>query len=94
MLTKEDIGATQLKTERDDLVRRARMRAISEWTGFAVSKVVGVGALTIGLLELANPSFHPVTQVPPESLLTGGLALLFGEQIIRAIAHLHRISGK
>lgn len=94
MVTKEEITAAKLKVEKDRLVRRAKMRAIGEWTGFAVSKLVGVGALTTGVLELALANFHPITLLPPESVLTGGLALLAGKQVIGLIAKLYDVSEK
>jgi hypothetical protein len=92
MVTREDITAAKLKAEKDRLIRQAKMSAVAEWTGFAVSKLAGVGALTTGVLELASSNFHPITFLAPESVLTVGLALLVGKQVITVIATLFDVS--
>lgn len=66
--------------------RKENLAAVSDYIGFCVTKLTGFAALIIGAIEIVNPSFHPITSLPPESVLAFGLALLTGPKIINILA--------
>jgi len=70
--------------------RSSKLAAWNDYIGFAVSKVVGVGALVAGTLECVDPNFLSVVVPRPGLVLGAGLALLTGRNIVSLIARLER----
>ena len=70
--------------------RASSLAAWNDYIGFAVSKVVGVGALVAGTLEYIDPNFLSVVVPRPGLVVGAGLALLTGRNIVSLIARLER----
>jgi hypothetical protein len=66
--------------------RKENLAALSDYIGFATTKLFGFAALITGAIEIVNPNFHPITLLPPESVLAFGLALLTGPKVINIFA--------
>lgn len=70
--------------------RASKLAAWNDYIGFAVSKVVGVGALVTGTLEYIAPNFLNVVVPRPGLVVGAGLALLTGRNIVSLIARFER----
>lgn len=70
--------------------RASKLAAWNDYIGFAVSKVVGVGALVAGTFECIDPNFLSVVVPRPGLVIGAGLALLTGRNIVSLIARLER----
>lgn len=66
--------------------RKANLAAINDYIGFTVTKLTGFAALITGAVEMFNPNFHPISSLPPESVVAFGLALLTGPKVINILA--------
>jgi hypothetical protein len=66
--------------------RKENLAALNDYIGFTVTKLSGFTSLIIGGLEIANPNFHPISLIPPESVVALGLALLTGTKVINILA--------
>lgn len=78
------------KAKQEALVRSTKRKedlaALNDHIGFWVNKIAGFTALGIGVTELVNPDFHPVTATTPEAVAAIGVALLSGPKIISMLA--------
>jgi hypothetical protein len=89
-ITKKDVASAKHKEQIRTIERQGRIASWNEYIGFGVSKVLGLGGLTIGGLETLDPNILPIVLSNPEIVAGVGLALLTGKSIISLITKVEK----
>ena len=79
-------GERELATE-----KRSRMDDMLSWS---LSKIIGVGALSIGAIEYLDPAILDVVLKEPLSVAGAGLGLLVGKEVISRFTKMLDVWGK
>jgi hypothetical protein len=85
-MKKEELIIVKNEALISSIKRKEKLAALNDYIGFAVTKFSGFVALIVGALEIVNPNFHPITLIPPESVIAFGLALLTGPKVINLLS--------
>ncbi|MFL5381047.1 MAG: hypothetical protein ACJ8GN_00850 [Longimicrobiaceae bacterium] len=86
MATKNDLEDAKREEQIKKIKRQGKLAAANEYISFAVSKMLGVGGLGLGGLELLDPSITPLSLSHPTWVAGAGVALLTGKTVLSLIA--------
>jgi hypothetical protein len=89
-------SSTELQKAKQDLEirtlkRRALLAAISDYTGFAVAKISGLGLSGIGICEIVSPERLHLALSHPSAIAGAGLTLLGGPQVAKVLTKLLKV---
>jgi hypothetical protein len=85
-------GKTELAKAKGEL-RKERIRALEDWTGFVASKALGLTLAAVGGSELLDPNLLPVVLPNPAAVAGAGIALLVGKKAIDLAAKISNALG-
>jgi hypothetical protein len=86
MLSKNEIVQVKKEALIKSIKRKENLAALNDYVAFVTTKSFGLISMITGIIEMANPDFHPVKLLPAESILAIGLGLLTGSGIIKILS--------
>jgi hypothetical protein len=86
-----DLQRVKQEMEIRAIRRRESLAAISDYMGFAVAKISGLGLSSIGILEIVSPDRLHLALSHPSAIAGAGLTLLGGPQVAKILTELLKV---
>jgi|SRR5215210_5002732 len=86
MTPRNDVEAARQAAKVREIKRREQLAGWNDFISFFTAKVLGLGGLTVGGLNILAPHLLPITVSQPAWVAAAGLALFTGKSLLRLVS--------